>query len=391
MKYVCFSLIAALLGLGSCHDSGAFDNKIYFSGTDMSVLKRFSVERAPISYPISISSALKVEDNVTISLECAPELTEDYNTEHETNYKMLPEGSYELSSKTVTIESGAAASAPVDFIITSLDKFEDGAVYLMPVMITKSSIGTLESCSIIYLIVNRTIITQAANLDGNYFFKVDQFMTDERLKDAKAFTFETRIRPHRFRTEPERPTSCAVMGIEEVCLMRFGDVNIQRNQLQMAGFCPLTAPTLFSTDVWYHIAVTYDGKAMRLYINGRLDASVEKTGTVDLTRVNPDGDRNEGWRIGYAAGNKRCTWADFSETRVWSVARTQAELTNNMCFVDPKSEGLVAYWRFNEGEGGLIKDYSPSQYDIEALRYVGSTGGNPDGKIGWADGVRCEP
>lgn len=390
MKYKLIFPILALLGLCACHDGG-FDNKVYFTGTDMSVVKRFSVERTPISYPISISSALKVDEAVSVEIECAPELVDSYNAEHGTIYKMLPEGSYELSANTLKIEPGTAASNPVDFIITTLKDFEDGAVYLMPIMITQSSLPWLESCSIIYLIVNRTIITQAANLDGKYFFKVDQFMTDDRLKDMKAFTFETRIRPHRFRTDSERPTSCAIMGIEEVCLLRFGDVNIERNQLQLAGFCPLTAPTSFSTDIWYHIAVTYDGQMVRLYVNGRLDASVEKTGTVDLSRVNPDGDRNEGWRIGYAAGNMRCIWADFSETRVWSVARSQVELANNMCYVDPKSEGLIAYWRFNEGEGGLIKDYSDSQYDIEALRYIGSTYGTPDGKIEWVDGVRCEP
>ncbi len=33
-----------------------------------------------------------------------------------------------------------------------------------------------------------------------------------------------------------------------------------------------------------------------------------------------------------------------------------AVIANNICYVDPTSDGLLAYWRCNEGTGKAIKD-----------------------------------
>ena len=49
-----------------------------------------------------------------------------------------------------------------------------------------------------------------------------------------------------------------------------------------------------------------------------------------------------------------------------------------MCTVDPESDGLVAYWRFNEGEGKQIKDWTGHGWDIEANR-----------DLTWIEGVKC--
>ena len=49
----------------------------------------------------------------------------------------------------------------------------------------------------------------------------------------------------------------------------------------------------------------------------------------------------------------------MSEVRVWNVARTENQLNQNMMGVDPKSEGLVLYYKLNSSElqeGGTIKD-----------------------------------
>ena len=61
---------------------------------------------------------------------------------------------------------------------------------------------------------------------------------------------------------------------------------------------------------------------------------------------------------------------DISEVRIWSVARTQEEIWRDMYDVEQpatKSE-LRAYWKFSEGEGNVIHDYS--QYGNDAQSHV---------------------
>ena len=48
----------------------------------------------------------------------------------------------------------------------------------------------------------------------------------------------------------------------------------------------------------------------------------------------------------------------FSEVRVWDVVRTQEEIAKNIYSVDPKSEGLVGYWKLDDQSGTEVKDYT---------------------------------
>ena len=61
---------------------------------------------------------------------------------------------------------------------------------------------------------------------------------------------------------------------------------------------------------------------------------------------------------------------------MWSVPRTMSQIQDGMDYVDPKSEGLLAYWRFN-GEtqpDGTIRDETGHGYDA-----------TPYGKISYID------
>ena len=52
--------------------------------------------------------------------------------------------------------------------------------------------------------------------------------------------------------------------------------------------------------------------------------------------------------------------------RVWSVARSEQEIWDNMYDVDPKTPGLIGYWKFDEGEGNVIKDWTGNGNDAVA-------------------------
>lgn len=71
-----------------------------------------------------------------------------------------------------------------------------------------------------------------------------------------------------------------------------------------------------------------------------------------------------------------------SEARVWAVARSAVELKNNVCWVNPLSEGLLAYWRFNQADPDNAKrvtDLTGNGYDAV---YTTTT-------LKFTEGVRC--
>ena len=101
-----------------------------------------------------------------------------------------------------------------------------------------------------------------------------------------------------------------------------------------------------SLNAWHHLAATYDGATMKLYIDGTLAASQAQTGAIatnsnDLVLGNQPG-------IAEYFGGK----AD--DIRVWNVARTQAEIQASMSHElnAATSTGLVAYYTCNQGITG---------------------------------------
>lgn len=70
--------------------------------------------------------------------------------------------------------------------------------------------------------------------------------------------------------------------------------------------------------------------------------------------------------IGYSYASDRYLDGKISEVRIWNKTLTAEEINAPAHFytVDPESEGLVAYWKFDEGAGNTIKDYSVNGNDL---------------------------
>jgi hypothetical protein len=69
------------------------------------------------------------------------------------------------------------------------------------------------------------------------------------------------------------------------------------------------------------------------------------------------------WGGGYPSGqffNGR-----LAEVRVWKRALGASEIVGGLCGVDPKSEGLVAYWKMNQQSGTTILDVTGHGYDMD--------------------------
>ncbi len=98
-----------------------------------------------------------------------------------------------------------------------------------------------------------------------------------------------------------------------------------------------------SLNAWHHLAATYDGATMKIYIDGTLAASGAQTGTI-ATNTNVVALGNQTGYNEYFGG-----YAD--EFRIWNVARTQAQIQTNMNNeLNPATQtGLVSYYTADQG------------------------------------------
>lgn len=159
------------------------------------------------------------------------------------------------------------------------------------------------------------------------------------------------------------PNITSIMGIEqsgETALLRVGDASIPNNQIQFvmavgATQNKLNSVTLLQTDRWYHLAATYDGTTMRLYINGVLDASMSQTGLPNANGL---------FEIARNYGNDRILDGKLDELSVWSTELSQATIRSWMCRkitpTHPDYTDLMAYWPMNDGSGTSLQDQSPN-------------------------------
>lgn len=380
-KYLFGILILLTALFTGCQKAADYHPVLYFTDTEQFPEKRLTVD-GPASVDISVTASIKVDRDITAKIQVHPELVQSYNQSNGTAYEFLPEGSYELlaPNSSVVIKTGTSRSESADFSILSLSQFEEGITYCVPISITEvdGGIAVLESSRTIFLVIKRTIITQAASLASRRYFTVPGFATDGNLNSVSNLTLECRVYVNSFQTA--NPYISSVIGIEENFLLRFGDVSIGNNQLQLAGGLvngkkfPVTSKGAFSTGQWLHVAVVYNGSTMALYVNGILDNYTDaESGGVNLTDT-----YGGGFHIGYSADGRYLNGA-VSEARVWSKALTPNELQNNLCFVDPASPGLIAYWRFNgEITGNEVPDLTGHGYAAVA-----------NNSITWVPGVRC--
>ena len=109
----------------------------------------------------------------------------------------------------------------------------------------------------------------------------------------------------------------------------------------------------FEQNQWYMISIVWDGSNMSVYINGEKDTptenSVSGNQAFNLNRF----EIGMSWG-GY--GSSQSYTGRMAEMRIWNIARSASDIASTQCSVDPKSEGLVGYWKMNEGEGHVFHD-----------------------------------
>lgn len=377
-----FGFILAMMLFASCQEVAEFKDVIYFTGTEESPRITFTIEE-PRDMGITITATNKVETDTRVLLEVGDQsMLDAYNAKTGKKYVMPPAGSFNLDKNETVIKAGNYVSESVRFGVTSLDEFVEGTNYCVPLVITGTDgdMPILESSKVMYVVINRTIISKAVDLHGRCGFNVPLFMTDPRVSALDQATMEIRVRVNSFPSANANPGISSLMGIEETFLFRFGDISIEKNQLQLAPAVIngkkyfTTGETRYTTGKWHQVVCVYDGSSVAIYVDGKLDVKFGAgPGTINLNT-----DYFDGFWFGQSCGGRYLDGA-ISEARFWTRALTMNEIQDNACYVDPKTPGLLAYWRFNAvQEDGRVLDETGNGFDAI-----------PHGSYTWIENVRC--
>lgn len=325
---------------------------------------------------LSATLSAPTDREVTATLAIDADAVLRYNERHGTDYGLLDAAHYELSAQHLSIEAGSVVSEPVTVRFKDLTVLPADVTYLLPVSVSSPDIGLLEaSATVWYLVKQTSAITTVADLTDNWitFPTLDEAGPQSDLFNGlKAVTYEIIVRVKSF--NPEVSIS-SVMGVEQYLLLRFGDSGFPRQQLQVqAGANKFPdADDVLSLEAgeWYHLALTYDALSgqMQILVNGQ----VQSAGTVKwsggeinlamraMYDADPVGNASLSqayqFFIGRSYDDDRPLQGEVAEARVWSVVRTQAEIWEHMYDVDPASEGLLGYWKFDKPEDGdVVRD-----------------------------------
>ncbi|NCI46602.1 HYR domain-containing protein [Sediminibacterium sp. WSJ-3] len=108
---------------------------------------------------------------------------------------------------------------------------------------------------------------------------------------------------------------------------------------------------------WHHLAATYDGFYMRIFIDGVLAGSLAASGNIKVN-TNPVTLGNQtGYTNEYFTGS-------LDEVRIWNRALSACEISNSKdCELSGSETGLAAYYKFNQGQVGVANALETTAYD----------------------------
>lgn len=389
MKRHINQLFLVLAGAGvlvSCQDDKeSFDNKIYNTTAQIGSI---FVEEEADSYTRTLQAELAMPSptDVTFTYSVDAAGVEWYNTAYTDTAELLPADYYEIPEPTVTIPAGEIRSSEVEVRFKSLLTLDKSKTYVLPVTIDGANISTLASRRTVYFVIKEaSLVNVVANLRDNSVC-VAKWNNAGPLQSLSQMTVEALVKVDAF-ADGRGSNISTLMGVEGHFLLRFGDT-APNNQLQVVGRPSgstsdeklTSSDWTVKTGEWTHIAVTYDRwtNEVNVYINGvkktpqtfgRFTESVN-WGRTYATET----ETNRSFWIGYSYADDRYLDGDIAEVRVWNKVLSDEEInaTNHFYKIyDPETNyNLVAYWKFNDGKGATITDYSSNGNDATATKVL---------------------
>ncbi len=133
------------------------------------------------------------------------------------------------------------------------------------------------------------------------------------------------------------------------------------------GFSNVTSVATVTTGVWQHLAGTWDGVNLKIYVNGVLSGTAPYAGTniISLT--------NENWIGGEFAGTGEIFNGSIDEVRIWNTTRSLCDIkTFKNCEIPATETGLLANYHFNQGFDRGINPTENTLIDASASALTGT-------------------
>lgn len=345
--------------VGACDSKySAIENAVYFGEAQTAASKTITVSDAGAVTDLYVSLARAAGNDVKVSIVADEAVLARYNSRNGTGYLPLPEKFYKLGNGQLVIEAGKYSSDIMRLDVLPFDETLDvSETYAIPVRIDSSEgADVLKSASEMVIICDKLIQTKTYHTNGGLGASgiVSRYTcTDEELEYLGEWTIEFLSYCESFGTNAHnfniKGREAKVAGI----FCRYGELDHPKDELQVKVFnVPYYGIARYEPKKWNHIAITCDGSIVKIYKNGVLDLTVD----------NPDpGAKLELGSLTLKQGNMGA----MSEFRIWRTARSQSDISHNMWMVNPKSEGLVHYWKMNDGLGATkFKDSVESGFDM---------------------------
>ena len=285
---------------------------------------------------------------------------EDYNKANGTSYITIPNGQFTLPED-IVIKSGEynAEELKVALKPFSEEMMKSGESYALPLRLVSADnkYPTMDKTGTFVILAESVIRFSAPMFEGGADLFSQSFI--DNPETYSQYTIEVRFQVSNT-SNRNRAVFSTSDGQGRSILLRFEDPqspDAEHNweahslvQIQLHnGY--VNPSNNFKSNKWQHLAVTFDGMKYRIYVNGVESGTLDNSDACKtFAGVNwfTDGDGNQG---GWWRGCKILV----SEARLWSVARTATQIQNSITQVSPRSSGLEAYWKLNEGEG---KDFA---------------------------------
>lgn len=369
-----FALALIAFSVIGCKKPQFGDPVILATGTEVNPIVKFSVENTPSQYLVTATSTYKATEDMTVTFEFDTAAVGRYNAEHRTTYFAVPEAAINITDLATVIKAGTAASTPVTVKVVSTSPLLDGRSYLIPLTIktvTGGNMTVLESSRTIFLRIARIISFPALSMNNATTgttgapgtrgrFNATALFNPASPTMLPNFTVEIKNLVYAFRggdgnTNPQPiQTLISWSGVGGGSIgLRYGELGNPNNSLQLIGSLGGAFAYGFNPMQWYTISVTYDGSKGIMYVDGNKAAELSGSMVMAFSALN----LGQNWG-GY--DTRQYFNGRISECRVWSRALTPGEIKLNLCGADPNANGLLAYWKFNEGAGSMFYNSASS-------------------------------